>query len=85
MLPVSIPNDSLLVSGLKDIQEHCAEDKIHTTVRILWLFVVKIKSFTLCYGLFLIVSNQFISLDLHYSFGKCEINCVTEYVTTIKL
>lgn len=27
ILPVSIPKDSLLVSGLKDIQEHSAEDK----------------------------------------------------------
>lgn len=27
ILPVSIPRDSLLVSGLKDIQEHGAEDE----------------------------------------------------------
>lgn len=47
ILPVSIPNDNLLVSGLKDMQEHCAEDKIpRTAVTILWLFVMKIPIIT---------------------------------------
>lgn len=34
ILPVSIPRDSLRVSGLKDIQEHSAEDIKNTVTAV---------------------------------------------------
>lgn len=34
ILPVSIPRDSLRVSGLKDIQEHSAEDIKNTVTTV---------------------------------------------------